>query len=461
MSDALLEEGTVERLVVACVQQRMHLPQSLSEYIEHLRRFMKVATAKQARLVIFPELGGVMVAPPLLWDFHSTLLKRADRGERKRAGLWERIGGMLAKQVAHYVQADFRRSMHGLLDSNGALLWQAYQEAFSQLAREYHCTVVAPSAYLPDPIDGVVRNLSVVFNEKGEMVGSQAKVVLHPEDQDIAQPGTGWDVIGTDVGQIGLILGSDVLYPEVGRLLAYQGADILVVAGACTEPVLYQKLRAGTLARMQDNQLFAAASFLIGANRFSRREREPFVGKSAIFAPQELTPKQNGVLVEMGSAHAEGVVTAEWDFGALRMLWEESDTPLRRQLPMAETGPILAKLYSQLQRLPAIESQTGAAAARTLTKGKKRPVDSVGLDALPVVSSTTSRWPLLPVAEQSLEAESLEWHESDEGSPNDLAHALRNAREPDRQDTNGERVAKPEDETDEMDALPPNPPGAA
>jgi hypothetical protein len=163
----------------------------------------------------------------------------------------------------------------------------------------------------------------------------------------------------------------------------------------------------------------------------------------------------------MGSVHAEGVVTAEWDFGALRTLWEESDTPLRRQLPLSETGPILAKLYSQLQRLPAIESQTGAAAARTFSKGKKGPVESVGLDTLAVVGSTTSRWPLQPVAEQSLEAELLEWQESDEGPPNDLANALRNVREPVRYDISGERLVKPEDETDEMDALPPTPPGAA
>ncbi len=59
----------------------------------------------------------------------------------------------------------------------------------------------------------------------------------------IAQPGSAWDVIPTDVGRIGVILGGDVLYPEVGRLLAYQGADALVTLAACTDLAMYNKVR--------------------------------------------------------------------------------------------------------------------------------------------------------------------------------------------------------------------------
>ena len=149
------------------------------------------------------------------------------------------------------------------------------------------------------------------------MLGTQSKVLLHPEDQDLAQAGAGWDVVPSDVGRLGIMIGSDVLYPEVGRLLAYQGAEVLICQGACPDPVLYNKVRSGMLARMQDNQLFGLVSFLVGANELSRRQRTPFLGKSAIFAPQELTPRYNGVLVEMGNQRSEGVLTAEWDFQAL------------------------------------------------------------------------------------------------------------------------------------------------
>lgn len=131
---------------------------------------------------------------------------------------------------------------------------------------------------------------------------------------------------------MGLLLGSDVLYPEVGRVLAYQNAEMILLQGACPKAASYHKLQhAGVLARMQDNQLYAAASFVVGANPL-RKGADPYMGRSAILAPQELTPKYNGVLVEMGSAQSEGVVTAEWDYTALKRLWETSETSIRTPL---------------------------------------------------------------------------------------------------------------------------------
>ena len=42
----------VDRLTVACVQQRMRLPVTLDEYRDGLRRFLRAAENKRARLVI-------------------------------------------------------------------------------------------------------------------------------------------------------------------------------------------------------------------------------------------------------------------------------------------------------------------------------------------------------------------------------------------------------------------------
>ncbi|GIV79120.1 MAG: hypothetical protein KatS3mg050_3514 [Litorilinea sp.] len=386
----------VDKLVVACIQQRMRLPWSLEQYQEDLRRFLRVATAKRARLIVFPELAGLMVAPPLLADFKSSLLKRADQGRSRSATPWQRLSGAAARTLARLLHADLRASLAALLDVSAPAVWQAYQEVFAGLAREFGVVLVAPSAYLPDPQDGVLRNLAAVFGSNGELLGTQAKVVLHPDDVDMAQAGQSWNVIPTEVGQLGLILGSDVLYPEVGRLLAYQGAEILAVLAACPEPALYNKIRTGILARMQDNQLFAVASFLVGHNEIGRTGKS-FVGKSAIFAPQELTPRLNGVLVEMGNYRSEGVLTAEWDFPALRALWESSDTPVRRQLPLGQTGKILAQLYGRLQGLPNVMEP---ATLRTLEVNETPTLPaSAGseevhsLDDLPVISSITSRWP--------------------------------------------------------------------
>jgi predicted amidohydrolase len=443
----------VDRVTVACVQQRMRLHATIGEYREDLQRFLRVAQNKQAQLAIFPELGGVMVVPPLLRDFRSALLKRADRGRRKRASLWQRMSGALAARAASLLRADFRLSLRALLDVAPEKVWDTYANLFSELAREFGLVLVAPSAYLPDPADQAVRNLAGVFGSDGSLLGCQAKVILHPEDEGLAQTAQKWTPIRTPLGSLGLILGSDVLYPEVGRMLAYQGAEMLVLQAACSTPALYQKVRSGVLARMQDNQLFAAASFLVGANDISRTSRQPFAGKSVILAPQELTPRFNGVLVEMGNMRSEGVLAAEWDFAALKKLWETSDTPVRKQLPLVQAGQVLSRLYERLKSLP----RTFDPALLTETEneqgglsGQQSPfaAEPLHLDELPVVGVVTRRWSkqdeAQPPACSPLDMAAL---------PENLAHDWQFAAAPEAAES-GPPLHAADDETDEMDALP-------
>ncbi|MCY4082638.1 MAG: hypothetical protein OXF54_20515 [Caldilineaceae bacterium] len=395
----------MKTLIVACIQQKMRLPQTLEEYREDLRRFLRAAENKRARLVVFPELAGVMVIPPLLGGFQANLLKRADLARRRQSSLWLKIGGGLSGALAGWFNTDFRQMAGALLTTQPEMVWEAYDEVFGGLAQEFDVTLVAPSAYLPDPLDGVLRNLTVVYGPGGERLGYQAKRVLHPEDEDLAQPGHEWNVIPSPVGRIGLMLGGDLLYPEVGRLLAYQGAELLIGQGAATERVLYEKLRAGMLARMQDNQLFAAISFLVGHNEFSRRQRDPFVGRSSVLAPQELTPRASGILVESSNFRSESVLSAVWDFEELAELWETSDTPVRSQLPLDAVGPALAQLYRKMNQLPEGRDALLAAPETQEPEIKERPVEleervmvpkrtnsMLSLDDLPVLASVTSYW---------------------------------------------------------------------
>jgi predicted amidohydrolase len=454
----------VEQVTVACVQQRMRLHDSIAAYRDDLRRFLRAAQNKHAHLVIFPELAGTLVAPPLLRDLRSTLLKRADQGRRKQASLWLRLTGALAGQGARWLGADLRRSLQALLAVAAADAWESYANLFSELAREFNLVLVAPSGYLPDPSDGTIRNLAAVFGPDGTLLGHQAKVLLHPEDEGLAYAGDQWTPIATPVGLLGLMVGGDVLYPEVGRVLAYQGAEALILVGAATTPVLYQKLRAGMLARMQDNQLYGVASFVVGHNELGVR-REPFVGKSALFAPQELTPRFNGVLVEMGSQHSEGVLTAEWDFAALRQLWERSDTPLRRQLPLAQAGQVLAKLYERLKSLPRSQDTDGLlaladdeplAASVGLLSAAQTPLS---LEELPVIGVVTRRWSGVREAPAPADGP-LELSELPEEriASADLATPLYSGGGGAPHTTAAQGA---DDETDEMDALPepaPDPP---
>ncbi len=431
------------------MQQQMRLFPTVEAYGEETRRFLSAAANKRAGLVVFPELAGTMATLPLLHDFSASLLKLVDTGRRRSASRWQRTVGSLAHGVLGMTGADLHNALGAQLDVAGDQMWTRYAELFSGLARDFGVTIVAPSAYLPDPHDRVVRNLSAVFGPRGNLLGTQAKVMLSRRD-DLVKPGESYTVIATEVGQLGVIIGEDVMYPEVGRALAFQGAEMLIAQSAATHVATYNKLRTGMLARMQDNQLYGAVSFLVGENKLSVYGGETFMGRSAIFAPQELTPRYNGVLVEMGSYRVEGVLAAEWDFAALRKLRAQSDAPVHKSIGNEQVGHILTRLYNRLQRLagqirldelpePSSVHEVDAEINGLIAPpGRQRERPLVTLNQLSAVSSVVADW--------SQNGGALKNMASYSPAP---TPASTYAFEPDP-----DNPANSDDETDEMDALP-------
>lgn len=449
----------MDRLIIASVQQRIRVFATLDNYRNELRRFLRIAQHKHASLIVFPELGATMLVPPMLQDAKTKLLKHTELGRRRKAPLWQRYTAGVTWQLASRLPRTFTQTLIDYLSTNKEALWQTYCTFFGELAEQAQVTIVAPSGYFADPADGVVRNIAGVFGTDGQLLGYQAKVMLHEQDKLIAAPGYDWNVIETAVGSIGILLGSDMLHPEIARLLAYKGVEVLVGQGACNATVSYQQLRAGLLARMQDNQLFATASFLVGQNDMSGQEKIQYIGRSAIFAPQELTPRFNGVLVEMGSASSEGVLSADWNFLALHQLWQLSDTPLRKEAAPKQIERIVASLYARLENLA---QQVELTSPDLLERVKDEPATdrkrTLRLDELPVSTTITRRWPPnkidyaivnplttnMPDLSHSSASTTAPPLSQPSGTPNEETRPIGSS-------TNPHSAA--EDETEEMDAL--------
>lgn len=342
----------MDKLIVASAQQQMRLFDSTESYRKELTRFLAMARAKEAALVVFPALTGVMAASHQVEGFRMSLLKRAETPARGRTSLWKRTRSALAGGTASLLGANFRRAFEQLLQADPGTLADDYQEVFGELARAYEMTIVAGSAYLPDA-GGAIRHRATVFGPDGAVLGYHDKMALSQEDEGLAAPGDLWHVISTPVGRLGILLGEEALYPEAGRVLAYQGADLLVTLAATGSEALAAYIRQGTLAQAQENRICALTSFLVGRNFLAADDSLAwsFVGKSGIYAPLEMTPRYSGVLVEMGALEAEGLITAELDYGRLHRLWEEGHAPVRRRMPMDLFARYLPALYSSHRTL--------------------------------------------------------------------------------------------------------------
>lgn len=337
----------MQSVTVACVQPRMSIYASRAEFEAEARRFLRQAQAKAAEITIFPELTGLMLAPPLISGLKLGFVKRQDEGKHPRAGLLSRGLGRLAGSTAGALGGGFRGSLERLLRKKSDTLRELTFETFRGLALEFNTAIVAGSLYVVDEETGTVRNRAYVFDVDGEVVGYQDKLNLAPDEQDLATPGVEVNVLRTRYGRVGLLVGRDALYPELARLLAIQNVELLVGIAASPGAAQAAMVRSALALRAEENQLYAAASFLLGPNYLGRENRNDFVGQAAVLAPISLSPRGNGVLVQVGTNRTEGIVVQDLDGEALDDLRQTSGFRPRSEMHLGSMGPVLADLYGK------------------------------------------------------------------------------------------------------------------
>jgi predicted amidohydrolase len=354
----------MEGITVACVQHRMSIPASREEFESVARRFLRLAQSKGAQLTIFPELSGLMLAPPLISGLKLGLIKRADRAKHPRAGLMRRSMGGISEAAAGALGGGFRGSLMRLLDKKNDVLKDLYVEVFGTLAREYGTAIVGGSLYLRDDESGTLRNRAYLFDLDGTVLGFQDKLNLAPDERDLASPGTDLTVFDTSLGRLGVLIGWDALYPELARLLAVQGADLIAGMVASPGTASSAVVRSALALRAEENQVFVAASFLLGPNYLGEDNREEYLGQSAVMAPISLTGKGDGVLVQAGTNRSEGLIAADLDLEALQDLRRSSRFRPRQEMALGSLGPVLAEMYQRgLTIEQAIEQRIAGPAA--------------------------------------------------------------------------------------------------
>ena len=339
----------MDRAVVATVQQQMRIFERQEDYQEDVFRYMRMAQAKKADLVIFPALSPVMLVPPLVSSPRLGLMKRAEKGRGRWASLKDRLLGRAADAAGQALGGGLRGEMNRLLNKAPEALYEAYVDLFSAAALKFRTTIVAGSFYLRTSEEASSQHVCFVFGPNGQILGQQKKVHLTVEEMRFCQAGEQFTAVETEVGRIGILIGEDALFPEAGRLLAYQRADMLISLTACDGAGLFHQIRHAFVARLDENELLGAQSCLVGPNRLTASGRD-FVGKSGLLMPIPLSARFDGILFEMGAMTVEGIIAEMVDLAAMRRQWT-GDTPrLRQGMRVLAYGP-LSEAYRRLRTL--------------------------------------------------------------------------------------------------------------
>jgi predicted amidohydrolase len=150
-----------------------------------------------------------------------------------------------------------------LLDVVPGRITRRIQEA----ARALGAHVVWPT-YRRGPERGMVYNSAILIGPDGEIIGVYDKT--HPAPMERRDQG-GWvevgnraDVFQTALGDIGMIICYDGDFPELSRLLAVKGAEVIVRPSALQRS--FDIWYITNCARAYDNHVYVVAANSVGAD---------------------------------------------------------------------------------------------------------------------------------------------------------------------------------------------------
>jgi len=164
-----------------------------------------------------------------------------------------------------------------------------YIEQIKDLSQNYKIAI-CPGSYWQKEKNNIYHESCLIIN--GEVQLKQRQIYLARWERELGfSRGVKIELKEIKDWKLALIISTDVFYPQVSRMAALKGADIVL------SPVGFigEKNRAlqvsGLWQEVQQNQFFAVES---GFNGFLGEQS--FWGESVIYAPLEMTEKEDGYL---------------------------------------------------------------------------------------------------------------------------------------------------------------------
>ncbi len=197
-----------------------------------------------------------------------------------------------------------------------------YLDLHGRLAKELQIYFVTGTVIEEE--EGRSYQIIYCFNPSGQVCCVQRQTHLTKFERDLhLNRGESLDLFQVGDFRTGLVAGTDARHPEVGRIMALQGADLLLHCGALEGNRTCWPQTAAMWAQVQQNQFFAVEAQLsttvVGSS---------FGAALAIIAPCEITFSHNGYLIR-GNPDSP-LICAELNKEALAKI--RSDNPLLKLL---------------------------------------------------------------------------------------------------------------------------------
>ncbi|OAI15936.1 hydrolase [Methylomonas lenta] len=253
--DKTPELGDLKNVIrLGVVQWQMRPLASVDMLLKHAEFFIDAVAGYNADFVLFPEY----ISAPLMGSFND---KNPADAIRALAG--------------------FSRDIRdGLLE----------------MAMSYNINIIAGS--MPEYSHRELYNVSWLLRRDGTF---EAQYKIHISVDEVAywgvKGGDALKVFDTDCGKIAILISYDAEFPELARLAALQGAQIVFVPFWTDTKNAYQRVRYCSQARAIENECFVAIGGSVG-NLPHAENMDIQYSQAAIFSPSDFAFPHDAILAE-------------------------------------------------------------------------------------------------------------------------------------------------------------------
>ena len=190
-----------------------------------------------------------------------------------------------------------------------------YLDLFTRGAVKYNVNVIGGSQFTLE--DDRLFNVAYLFRRDGT-IEQQTKLHVTPGEQRWwgLEGGDRLGVFDTDRGKVAILVGYDVQFPELARIAAGRGAQILFVPFATDHRADYLRIRYPALTRSLENDVFVVAAGCTGNLPFVDNA-DVHYAQSGIYTPLDFSFARDGIAAEC-TPNIETLVMADVDLDLLR-----------------------------------------------------------------------------------------------------------------------------------------------
>ncbi len=194
---------------------------------------------------------------------------------------------------------------------------EAIVQKFSEFSVSYNINIITGS--MPQMKGDRLFNVGHICKRDGS-VERYEKLHVTPDEAKVwgLQGGSGLKTFDTDCGKIGVLICYDVEFPELSRILADDGMDILFVPFLTDTQNGFSRVHHCAQARAIENECYVAVAGSVG-NLPKVHNMDIQFAQSMVFTPCDFSFPTNGVKAE-ATPNAEMILIADVDIDLLREL---------------------------------------------------------------------------------------------------------------------------------------------